>query len=146
MPRTILVGFDDSEPARNALRRALQEAAPGDHLVVLAVFEVPFDLVSPRGGGVWGESPEVAAGLPEPPQVAAVHAHAQEIIGDAPVEVSYDWATGNAGPTIVDVATARGASLIVVGSSPHGTWSQFFGGDTADDVLRYADGDVIVVK
>lgn len=150
MPRTILIGFDDSEPARNALRRAVREAAPGDHLVVLAVLETPLDLVEPRGPGLLGDGPGVPAGLPAPPEVEAVHALAQTVIGDAPVEVSYDWAAGDPGPTIVAVADERDADVIVVGSSPHGTLAAFFGGDVAAEVARGSrdtpDREVIVVE
>jgi nucleotide-binding universal stress UspA family protein len=146
MSRTILVGFDDTHEARRALARALQEADAGDHLVILTVMEAPLDLIEPRSPGVWGESPDVPAGLPAPPEVLGVQAIAEGIVGDAPLEVSYDWAAGDPGPTIVGVARERGADLIVVGSTPHGALASFFGGDVADEVSRGAPCEVLVVE
>jgi nucleotide-binding universal stress UspA family protein len=145
MPRTILVGFDDSQPALRALQCAIGEAQPGDHLVVLVVAETPLDLVEPRSRGALVESAEVPPLLPEPPEVTAALAHAREVLERAGLSGDLDWVFGDAAAAIVDVARIRAADLIVVGERHHGLLGRLFGEDAAGGVRRLAGCEVIAV-
>jgi nucleotide-binding universal stress UspA family protein len=145
MPRTILVGFDDSPPALRALERAIGEAQPGDRMVVLVVAETPLDLVEPRSQGALLESAEVPALLPEPPEVTAALAHAREVLERDGLTADLAWAVGDAAAAIVDVARLRAADLIVVGERHHGLLGRMFGEDAAGEVRRLAGCEVIAV-
>lgn len=145
MGRTILVGFDRSRAGRNALHRAVAETGPDDALVVLAVLETPVDVVAPRSAGLLGDGPDVPAGLPEPPEITEALDRARKLIADTPVRVAYDWAVGDVGGTIINVARTRGADLIVLGRHEHGLVAQFLGGDTADEVSHHAGCEVVLV-
>jgi nucleotide-binding universal stress UspA family protein len=142
---TTLVGYDDHPLARRALRRALDDAASGDRIVVLAVIEAVVEPAAPRSAGVLGDGPEVPAGMPEPPAVAAAFADARTEIGDAPVEVVYAWDVGDAAEAIVRVARAEGATRIVVGQGHHGAIAELLGADVAAEVRDRAPCEVVAV-
>lgn len=54
-------------------------------------------------------------------------------------------AIGDPPETIVELATARGADLIVVGAHEGGLLSRVFPGSTADEVVHKAPVDVLIV-
>ena len=56
------------------------------------------------------------------------------------------WAAGDPGRQIVDLATDRGASLIVIGGHHEGFFGRTFGLSIQDEVKKHADCDVIVVE
>jgi hypothetical protein len=58
MSKTIVVGYDDKEPAKRALERAIAEAKEsGGTLVVVTVVEFPLDPEGPQSFGALDDSP-----------------------------------------------------------------------------------------
>ncbi len=78
MTDTIIVGYDDKEPAKRALDRAIEEAKKRNgRLVVIAVAELPLNPADPRNFGTLddgsaelgiAESPELGAALDRRPR------------------------------------------------------------------------------
>jgi nucleotide-binding universal stress UspA family protein/CheY-like chemotaxis protein len=142
---TIVVGFDDREPAKRALERGMAEARErGGRLVVVAVAEMPFAPDGPQNFGTFDDG-SVSLEPEKPAALEPVLAHAREVIEAAGLEADYAWALGDPGRAIVDVARDRGAGLIVVGSHHEGLLARLFGASVADEVRREAGCEVVVV-
>jgi len=142
----ILVGYDDSAPARSALLRGIEEArARHTRLVVLAVAEMPLDPGDPRNFGTLDDiSPDEGRPFEAPPEVVATLGRARKVVEGAGVRADYRWAAGDPGRSIVDAAQAVGAGLIVVGEHHHGFLGSLFGEDVAAEVRKHAGCDVVV--
>src|SRR6478736_2493917 len=105
---TIVVGFDDTEPARHALERAADLAeAFSAKLVVTSVAPILI------GAGR-------SAGPTDPVDSPAEHRKelrdARELLEARSIEVDYVPAIGEPADTIAELAHDRDADLIVVGS------------------------------
>ena len=147
MGRTILLGYDDGDPARRALDRAVIELRrQGGKLVVLSVLDLPLDPSAPRAYGTPGDGPPARGPFGEPPEVAEMIGAARRRLRalDAPAE--YVWAAGEPGQIIVDVAERSGADLVVVGSHHHGFLANLFGADVGAEVSKRAGCEVILVE
>jgi nucleotide-binding universal stress UspA family protein len=143
---TVLVGYDDSEPARHALDRALAEARERSaRLVVVSVLELPLDPNAPRNFGTLGDGPAARAGAGLPSRLEPVIAHAEERIGAEGVPADLLWAAGNPAEVIVELAQERHVSLVVLGAHHHGLFGRLLGTDVAEEVERRAGADVLVV-
>jgi len=145
MPRTIIVGYDDSPLSVRALERAIIETGPDDNIVVLTVAEEPLDLVEPRSRGALAESPDVLPLPPEPPHVSEALANARTVLERAGREGALEWAYGDVAGAILDVARQSDADMIVVGEHHHGLLARMLGGDPAAEIKRVAGCEVIVV-
>src|SRR5688500_3256775 len=146
-PGPIVVGYDDEEPAKGALDRALDEAkARGTSLVVVAVVELPLDPDAPPNVGTLGDRPARMIPLVVPDELEPVLAHARERVAAENVSADFLWAAGDPANVLVDVARDRGASLVVVGSHHHGFLAKLVGNDVAAEVKRHAGADVLVVE
>ncbi len=125
--KTIVVGYDDSEPARMALRRAAELAEKLDaRLVVTSVTTVD----------------EASYGDTELEELA----HARALLDAEGVEAEYQPAIGEPADAIVDVAEQRGADLIVVGTRDPGAVQRLLGYSVSQGVLRRARCNVLVVR
>jgi nucleotide-binding universal stress UspA family protein len=143
---TIVLGYDDKDPAKRALERAVEEAkARRGRLVVVAVEEFPLDPAGPRNFGTFDDGP-VSLEPVEAPELEPVFAHARERLEAGGVEADYVWASGEPGRTIVDVAKDRRAELIVIGTHHEGLLGRLFGAGVADEVKREAGCEVVVVE
>jgi nucleotide-binding universal stress UspA family protein len=144
--RRILVGYDDSDGARRALRRAIDEAHAGrSKLTVLAVAEMPLDPQGPRNFGTLGDiSAREGQPLEAPPSVVAHLEKARDELAAAGLDAELRWAAGEPGNAIVEAAQAVRADVIVLGEHHHGFLSSLFGADVAAEVRREAGCDVIV--
>lgn len=133
--KTIVVGYDETEPARRALARAA-ELAPvfGAKLVVTSVAPV----IHGRGIGPVDpvDSPELHR---EELRRAAAFLEERGIRGD------YDVALGDPADHIVRLAEERGADLIVVGTREPGLIERMLGLSVSGTVQRKAHCDVLVV-
>ena len=145
MPRTIIVGYDDSPLSVRALERAIIETSPTDSIVVLAVVEDAVDVVEPRARGVLAESTEVPPLPPEPPRITEALANARTVLARAGREGALEWAYGDVAGAILDVARQTEADIIVVGEHHHSRLARMFGGDPAAEIKRSAGCEVIVV-
>jgi nucleotide-binding universal stress UspA family protein len=134
MAGTILIGFDETDGAGRALDRAIEEAkASGDRLVVLAVFELPFD---PEGPQSFGSLTNEAQMMPlvQPPELEPILADARARVEAAGLDADYVWAAGNVSEKITSAARDRGARLVVLAAHHHGFFGKLFGGDVAAEV------------
>jgi nucleotide-binding universal stress UspA family protein len=144
--KTIVVGYEDNEPAKRALERAIEEAkTSGGELVIVAVVEMPLNPEGPQNFGTLDDSPARMIPLVLPPELEPVIAHARERAAAEGVAADYLWAVGDPAKVIVDAARDRKASLVVLGSHHHGFLSKLFGADVAAEVKRELGADVVVV-
>ena len=146
MRATIVVGYDDNEPAKRALERAIAEAkARGGRLVVVAVDEM---LLSPDGPQNFGafDGPAVSLEPGEPDELEPVFVHARNRVEAESLEADYAWALGDPGRAIVDIAKDRSAELIVLGTHHEGFLGRLFGASITDEVKREAGCEVLVVE
>lgn len=146
MSATIVVGYDDEEPARRALDRAIEEARQRQaEIVVVAVAEMPLDPEGPQSFGTLDDSPARMIPLVVPPALEPVLASARERVEAAAITADFLWAAGEPAAAIVAAAQDRGAALVVVGKHQHGFLTRFLGTDVAAEVERRAGCEVLVV-
>ena len=136
--KTIVVGYDDSEPAKRALARAADLGdAFGAKLVVTSVAPVS---ASGAAHGFGGVDPTDA---PERHQKEL--AHAREYLGTRKIDAEYLDAVGEPAETIVAAAEQSGADLIVVGSREVSVIQRLLGQSVSQSVASHAHVDVLIV-
>jgi nucleotide-binding universal stress UspA family protein len=132
--KTIVIGFDESEPAKRALARAAELAkAFSAKLVVTSVAPI---LVG-RGGPI---DP-----IDRPEDHHDELKYAAAFLAEHGIEAEYDLALDRPADHIVHLADARDADLIVVGTHEHSLLGRLFGMSVSDTVERKAHCDVLVV-
>jgi universal stress protein A len=146
LAKTILVGYDDKEPARRALDYAIEEAKSSHaRLVILVVAEMPLDPRGMQNYGTLDDSPAPLIPLDPPPELEKVLEQAREVVEAAGVEAEYVWSAGDPSGEIVGAARDRGAELVVLGAHHHRGLAGFFGADVAAGVERELGANVVVV-
>ena len=145
--KTIVVGYDDKEPARRALEHAVEQGkSSGARLVVLAVVEMPLNPQGLQNYGTLDDSPAPTVPLEPPPELEAALAHARGVVEAAGVQADYVWSAGEPSSEIVDTARDQGADLVVLGAHHHKGVFDFFGTDVAAEVERALGAGVVVVE
>jgi nucleotide-binding universal stress UspA family protein len=135
--KTIVIGYDDTDPSKQALDRAIEVAkAFGASLVVTSVAPVV------SGGGR-------SMGALDPTDLPADHreelAHARTAIESAGVPAQYVLGVGDAAEAIIEAAHEHGADLIVVGTREVGFTQRLLGQSVSGEVAREAHCDVLIV-
>jgi nucleotide-binding universal stress UspA family protein len=135
--QTIVVGYDESEPARRALLRAADLAKSfGGKLVVTSVARA----LVPAGHGLGPE---------DPVDTLAEHdeqlRRASAFLAEQGVEAEYRTGLGDPGHEIVRLAEELDADMIVVGTREPGFIARLFGLSVSGDVQRHAHCDVLIV-
>lgn len=135
--KTIVLGYDDTDPSKRALERAAELAnAFGSQVIVTSVAGLMAP--APRGGGIDPlQSPQVRREDLD----AAVAALAAK-----GVEAKTVLAVGDPADAIVGVAAENNADLIVVGTREHSFLGRIFGQSVSEGVTRQASCDVLVVR
>src|SRR6476469_946713 len=135
--KTIVVGYDETEPSKRALDRAAELAqALGSKLIVTSV--APVLVSTSRGMG--------AIDPVDPPEAhTAELAHAREFLAGRGLEADYQSAVGEPAETIVEDAESSGADLIVVGTREPGALARLLGQSVSQSVSRHAHCDVLIV-
>jgi nucleotide-binding universal stress UspA family protein len=147
MSATIVVGYDDKDPAKRALERAIEEAKERQaDLVVVAVAEMPLNPEGPQSFGTLDDSPARMIPLVVPPELEPVLRHARERVSAAGLTADFTWAAGEPANAIVGAALDRKAELVVLGAHHHGFLTRLLGTDVAAEVEREAGCPVIVVE
>lgn len=135
--KTIVVGYDDGEPARRALDRAADIAERfGASLVVTSVTPT-----LPGAGRSAGPTDPVDSFEHHKDELKVARDH----LAGRNVEVRYQPAVGEPADTIVELADSENADLIVVGTREPGILERLLGQSVSDSVARHAHRDVLIV-
>lgn len=136
--KQILVATDGSETSRAALEEAIELAAAAKaKLTVVYVRPGPLPVL---GEPVYQRS--LSAELGHANETLAI---ATGLARTAGVEAEGEVLEGDPAKRIVELARARDAGLIVVGSRELGALSRTLLGSVSSDVLHHADRPVLVV-
>jgi nucleotide-binding universal stress UspA family protein len=135
--KTIVLGYDDSEPAKRALDRTAElVGAFSANLVVVGVAPV----LAPAAHGIGPIDPA------DPPELHQDElAHARTRLNALGVAAEYQVALGDPAATILDVARTRDADMIVVGSREVGLVKRLLGQSVSGALQRRAHCDVLIV-
>lgn len=135
--KTIVVAYDETEPAKRALARATDLAKTFEAtLIVTSV--APVGTTGPRGGGPIDP-------VDPPERHREELEHAQALLTEHGVAAELQAAVGDPADTIVALAEERGADLIVVGTREPGMIDRLFKGSVSAAVSRQARCDVLIV-
>jgi nucleotide-binding universal stress UspA family protein len=145
--KTIVVGYDGSEPSKRALERAATFAEKlGTKLLVTSVAEpvaVSDDPYVP--GDAIGLAAPAIVPLPNPEEASRELHEARETLKGRTLEIEYHATTGDAAQGIIEVADKNEADLIVVGTREPGFMDRILSGDVSEAVSRRAHRDVLIV-
>ena len=135
--KTIILGYDDTDPSKRALERAAELAKAFDaKLMVISVTPVMYAA---------GRS----AGAIDPTDPPAKHeeelAHARSYLEGQEINAEYQPAVGEPADAIVELAEQSNADLIVVGTRHVGMVQRFFGQSVSESVLHRTHTDVMIV-
>jgi nucleotide-binding universal stress UspA family protein len=135
--KTIVVGFDDTEPARRALERAADLAeAFSAKLVVTSV--APILIGAGRTGGPIDP-------VDSPDEHRKELQDAGKLLEARSIEVEYVPALGEPADTIAELADDRDADMIVVGTRDPGILERLLGQSVSERVAHHAHRDVLIV-
>jgi nucleotide-binding universal stress UspA family protein len=135
--KTIVVGYDDTEPSKRALERAADLAEKFDSkIIVTSVAPV----LVPSGHGQAGIDP-----TDTPTQHHVELEHAQSYLSGRNVSVELQPAIGDPADGIVEAAEQSGADLIVVGTREPGILDRLLGTSVSQAVSKHAHCDVLIV-
>jgi len=145
--KTIVVGYDGSDPAKRALERAAGLAEKlGTKLVVTSVAEpvaVVDDTYVP--GDAIGLAAPALVPVPDQAEASRDLTEARETLKARRLDVEYEGTSGDAAQGIIDVADKHDADLIVVGTREPKFLDRVLGGDVSESVSRHAHRDVLIV-
>jgi nucleotide-binding universal stress UspA family protein len=135
--KKILVGYDDTEPAKRALERAAELAkAFAAEIVVTSV--TPLAVSIGRSAG--------PIDVTDPPAKHAEElAHARAYLEGQGVTADYRGAIGDVAEAIVDAAHELAADLIVVGTRDSGWLGRMLHHSVSTAVSHRAHCDVLIV-
>ena len=137
--KTIVVGYDESEPAKRALERAAELAVAFDaEVIVTSVAQVLVGAAAAHG-----------IGPIDPVDTPALHReelrHAAEFLAERGIRADYTVGLGSPATEILDLAESRNADLIVVGTREAGLLERLIDPSVSGAVQRRAHCDVLVV-
>src|SRR5581483_2708456 len=135
--KTIVVGFDGSPAAERALERAAGLSGQDGRVVIVTA------TVTVQAAGIVDEPILVSPSPDERDALFEDGAGRLRAAGVAARAVAVDSGPAEA---LVEVARAEGADLIIVGSTGSGYVTRAIIGSTAENVVRQAPCDVLVVR
>ncbi|HEU5278153.1 MAG TPA: universal stress protein [Gaiellaceae bacterium] len=135
--QTIIVGFDETEPARRALERAADLAeAFGAKLVVTSVAPILVGVARTAGPLDSADSPTEHREQLEDARI---------FLDGRGIEADYVTAAGEPADTIVELAEQQDADVIVVGTREPGILERLLGQSVSERVAHHAHRDVLIV-
>jgi nucleotide-binding universal stress UspA family protein len=135
--KTILVGYDETEPSKRALTRAADLAKAFDaKLVLVSVAPVMHGAARSAGPIDPTDSPD---------RHVEELAHARAYLDEAGVDADYVPAIGDPAATITMVADERDVDLIVVGTREPGLVDRVLRHSVSRSVSHKAHRDVMIV-
>jgi nucleotide-binding universal stress UspA family protein len=151
--KTIVVGYDGTAPAEEALRRAAEYARAFAAKVVVVSVAAPQPLAEVGAPGAFGLMPYAAYPAGDPGQVVERdeqlweqhRGRVQALFADADLQVEFAGVAGEPAQELVDAAERRQAELIIVGTREPGFLERLFGGSVSQNVARRAGCDVLIV-
>jgi nucleotide-binding universal stress UspA family protein len=137
--KTIVVGYDDTEPSKRALERAAQIAEKfGSQVLVASVARLTHS--APRSA---------STGPPDPNETPARHEeeldHAEQLLRERGISAEKVSAFGDPASTIARLAEERHADLVVVGTRELGLAQRLLGQSVSEAVTRRTHCDVLIV-
>lgn len=135
--KTIVVGHNETEPAKRALERAAELADVfGAQLIVTSVARI----LVPSGRGIGPVDPV------DPPELHREELeHAAAFLAKRGIKAEYEVALSDPADHIVRLAEKRRADLIVVGTREPGLIERMLGLSVSGAVQRKAHCDVLIV-
>jgi len=135
--KTIVVGFDDTEPARRALERAADLAeAFGAKLVITSVAPILVGISR-------------TAGPVDPVDSPAEHREqlqdAKKLLEARNIKADYVPAVGEPADAIAELAEDRDADLIVIGTREPGILERLLVQRVSERVVHHAHRDLLIV-
>jgi len=135
--KRIVLGYDESEPAKRALERAAELTKAFDsELIVTSIAPVLTNI---------GRS----AGPIDPADPPSAHVeelkHAQTYLEGQGLQADYVPGLGHPAQTIAELAKERDADLIVVGTREPNLITRLFGQSVSDQVAHQVHCDVLIV-
>jgi nucleotide-binding universal stress UspA family protein len=140
----IVVGIDQSEGAKAALRFALDEARLR-HVPLHAVHAWQFGFIGI--GGFEGSLPVAGGDLNDFRRAAEAELEAalDDVVGGVDdVDIKRSVLQGTASAVLVD--ESRGADMLVVGSRGHGGFAQLLLGSVSQQCAHHAECPVVIVR
>ncbi len=136
--KTIIVGYDDTEPSKRALERTADLAKAFDSKVYVTSVAPTLEPASGRGTG--GVDPT------DPPEKHLAELEtARQFLEGKGIQAEYQAAIGEPADTIVELAGQRNADLIIVGTREVGLLQRLLGQSVSDAVAHQARCDVMIV-
>ncbi len=135
--KRIVLGYDDTESAKRALKRTCELAKVlKGYVVVVSVAPV----LVPLGRGIGPIDPT------DPPELHREELlHAKAVLDEAMIASDYVVGLGDPAALIVETAEQKGADMIVVGTSEPGFIARLLGLSVSETVQRRAHCDVLIV-
>ena len=144
--KTIAAGFDHSEAAERALRRAADLAEAFDAALVVTAVAVPpmpgtgVDTLLP------GTSARLATAATEELDLADQHLEqARRLLEGRGVRAEFVTQVGAPAEQILELAEQRDADVVVVGAGDAGLLERLLQGSVTEDVARHTRRDVLIV-
>jgi nucleotide-binding universal stress UspA family protein len=157
--KTIVVGYDGSEAAERALRRAAEVAEVfSARLLVVSVGAstsgapapiaelAPVPVPGPVAPGGTVPPPRPTTAAPEPDELARLQLErARTALAGRSVDADYVVELGDPAERLLELAEQRDADLIVVGSREHGFLGRLLSPPVDEALARRSERDVLLV-
>ena len=137
--KTIVLGYDGTEPAERALTRAAELARAFEATIVVTSV-APLLVGAAAARGIGGFDPA------DPPELHRDQlAHAAKVLREQGVTTEVELGAGNAATEILELADTYDADLIVVGARERTLLERLLEPSVSASVERRAHRDVLVV-